>query len=247
MKHAKPFILLPAAQHNTHTPQTYGLNQVYINAIIRAGGNPVMVVRPDDVALGELLQFIDGILLAGGYDVDPKEYGEERKTYACDVDQDRDRVELALAHYAREKHVPLFGICRGLQVMNIACGGSLYQDVLMEIPGAISHVLRTDVTGNLLPRNTLEHEVVLKKDSRLAAIVGVEKFEVNSLHHQGIKKLGTGLRAAGTSPDGLIEAIEAEDHPFAIGIQWHPEELNDDASAKLFAAFIAACNKNQAE
>lgn len=241
MKHAKPFILLPAAAHNAHTPQTYGLNQVYINAITRAGGNPIIVVRPDESALTELLKFVDGIFLAGGHDVDPKEYGEEKKAYTCDVDQDRDRVELALVRHAQEKNIPLFGVCRGLQIMNVALGGSLYQDVYMEMQGAITHDLHTDAGGNMLPRSMLGHEIILKKDSQLAEIMGVEKFEVNSLHHQGIKKLGTGLSPAGTSPDGLIEAIEAANHPFAVGVQWHPEELNDDTSTKLFTAFIDAC------
>ncbi len=241
MKHTKPLILLPAAVQNAHTPQTYGLNQVYIDAIVRAGGNPLIIVRPDEETLHELLQFVDGIFLAGGHDVDPKEYGEERKAYTYDVDQDRDRVELALAHYAKDKHIPLFGVCRGMQVMNIALGGTLYQDVFMELPGAITHDLHCDSgSGKLLPRNLLAHEVVLTKDSHLETIMGMEKLEVNSLHHQGIKRLGTGLSAAGTAPDGLIEAIEATDHPFFVGVQWHPEELNNDISTKLFSAFIEA-------
>jgi len=241
MQHAKPFILLPAASHNAHSPQTYGLNQSYIDAIVRAGGNPIIVVRPDEDAQNKLLQFVDGIFLAGGHDVDPKEYGEERKAYTCDIDQDRDHVELALVRRAQERNIPIFGVCRGLQVMNIALGGSLYQDVFMEMPGAITHDLHTDTTGKLLPRSMLGHEIVLEEDSRLAAIVGMEKFEVNSLHHQGIKKLGTGLSVAGTAPDGLVEAIEMPDHPFCVGVQWHPEELANDTSTKLFAAFIDAC------
>lgn len=242
MKHAKPFILLPAAAHNAHTPQTYGLNQAYINAIVRAGGVPIIVVRPDEEALAELLKFVDGIFLAGGHDVDPKEYGEERKAYTCDVDQDRDRIELALVRHAQEKNIPFFGVCRGLQVMNIALGGTLYQDVFMEMPEAITHDLHADTGGKPFPRSMLGHEIVLNENSQLAEIVGIEKFEVNSLHHQGIKKLASMLSAAGTAPDGLIEAIEMTDHPFFLGVQWHPEELDNDISEKLFGAFIDACN-----
>lgn len=241
MKHTKPFILLPAAAHNGHTPQTYGLNQVYIDAIVRAGGNPLMIARPDNGSLGELLEFVDGIFLAGGHDVDPKEYGEEKKAYTCDVDQERDRVELALVCLAQEKNIPLFGVCRGLQVMNVALGGSLYQDVYKEMPGAQVHDFHYDDEQKPLARSLPKHEIVLSGSSTLAAIIGTGRFEVNSLHHQGIKKLGTGLRAAGTSPDGLIEAAEAANRNFCIGVQWHPEELGGETSAKLFAAFVAAC------
>jgi putative glutamine amidotransferase len=245
MKHTQPFILLPASAQNTHSPQTYGQNQANIDAIVRAGGNPVMVVHPDDTALADLLQFVDGIFLAGGHDVDPNEYGEEKKAYTCNIDKDRDRIELALVRIAHKKNIPLLGICRGMQVMNIALGGSLYQDVLEEMPGAVVHDFHYDAGNKPLPRGLYEHVVTLTPGTQFREIAAQEVIEVNSLHHQGIKKLGTGLLPVGLAPDGLIEAIEATNHPFAIGVQWHPEELDDDTSTKLFTAFIAACNAYQ--
>jgi len=199
-----------------------------------------MVARPDDQTLQELLSTIDGILLAGGHDVDPNTYGEEKNEHTCNVDQDRDRVEITLARLAQEKNIPILGICRGLQVMNITLGGSLYQHLTTDLSGSLTHDMHDGQK-----RNFLAHEVEIKSGSLLAQIYGGGKAMTNSLHHQGIKRLSNKLTASGATSDGLIEAVELRGHPFYIGVQWHPEELLDEPSTRLFQAFIAAAkNKN---
>ncbi len=230
-----PNILIPLAAHNGQHPQVYGLNQAYAQAVSRAGGNPILVARPDDKTLLEMLSVTDGILLAGGHDVDPSTYGEERSEHTCNVDQDRDRVEILLARLAQEKNIPLLGICRGMQVMNIAFGGSLHQHIAVDLAGALAHDMHE---GH--ERNFLAHEVAITTNSLLSKTVGAERIMTNSLHHQGIKVLSDRLVVSGVTSDGLIEAVELRDHPFCIGVQWHPEELRDEASQKLFDAFIAA-------
>lgn len=230
-----PNILIPLAAHNGQNPQVYGLNQAYAQAVSRAGGNPILVARPDDNTLVEMLSIADGILLAGGHDVDPSTYGEEKGEHTCNVDQDRDRVEMLLTRLAQEKNIPLLGICRGMQIMNITFGGSLYQHIAADLARALSHDMHE---GH--KRNFLAHEVVLTANSLLGNIVGTERIATNSLHHQGIKVLSDKLVASGHTSDGLVESVELREHPFCIGVQWHPEELHDEPSQRLFNAFIAA-------
>lgn len=241
----KPRILIPLAQYNSHTPPVFGLGEGYVNAIVRAGGSPIMVARPTDEDLCELIGSIDGVLLAGGHDVDPNHYGEEKNECTCNIDRDRDRVEILLTRLAKEHRVPILGVCRGMQVMNVALGGSLYQDVFTEMTGAIQHDFHTDAQGGFLERNLIGHSVSIEEDSLLATIVQRQTMDVNSLHHQGIKRLGDGLLKNATAPDGLIEAISFADHPFLLGVEWHPEELNDEGSQNIFRAFIEAASSTK--
>lgn len=232
-----PNILIPLAAHNGQHPQVYGLNQAYAQAISRAGGNPILIARPDDNTLLEMLSITDGILLAGGHDVDPSTYGEEKSEHTCNVDQDRDRVEMLLTRLAQEKNIPLLGICRGMQIMNITFGGSLYQHIAADLPGALPHDMHE---GH--KRNFPAHEVVITANSLLGNIVGADRIMTNSLHHQGIKVLSDKLTPTGVTSDGLVESVELRNHTFCIGVQWHPEELRDGPSQRLFDAFIAAAN-----
>lgn len=236
----KPRILIPLAQYNSHTPPVFGLGEGYVHAIVRAGGSPIMVARPTDEDLHELIRSIDGVFLAGGHDVDPNHYGEEKSECTCNIDRDRDRVEILLTQLAKEHRIPILGVCRGMQVMNVAMGGSLYQDVFTEMTGAIQHDFHTDESGKFIDRSFLAHEVHIEAASLLATIVGQQSCAVNSLHHQGIKVLADGLMKNATAPDGLIEAIAFADHSFGLGVEWHPEELNDEGSQKIFRAFIEA-------
>ena len=202
------------------------------------------IVRPDDAQLLELLSFTNGILIVGGHDIDSEYYGEENTKHVQNIDRERDRVELALVRLAVKHRVPLFGICRGMQAMNVALGGSLYQDVLTEMPGALRHDNhKDDLTGNDLPHSLRVHDVSIKDNTLLAKLIGKEKISVNSLHHQGVKTPGKGLVASAIASDGLIEAIELPDHPFALGVEWHPEELTDKPSQKIFQGFIEAASK----
>ena len=201
----------------------------YIDAVAAAGGVPLLIpLGLDEVALTTLLAHLDGLVLTGGGDVAGEEYRSEHPDFIFDVDTDRDRVELFLARQAMAEQLPLLAICRGHQLLNVALGGTLYEDVLAWMPGAIKH----DFFGEH-PRNHQAHTVAIEPGSKLAATLGRREASVNSLHHQGIRDLAPGLAAAAHAPDGLIEGVEAVDHPFALGVQWHPENLIHDVPEML--------------
>lgn len=237
----RPKILIPLAAYNEQNPQKYGVHRTYIEAIMNAGGEPVLIARPEEAVLNEILSTIDGILLAGGADIDPSLYNEKRSGLTRDVDQDRDRVEITLARLAQEKNIPILGVCRGLQVMNVALGGTLYQDLASELNETLAHDMH-----KTRERNFLAHKVDIKSGSLLTQIYEKEKTMTNSLHHQGIKVLSDKLSVSGVTSDGLIEAVELRGHPFYVGVQWHPEELLDEPSVKLFQAFIVAAKNESA-
>jgi putative glutamine amidotransferase len=146
-------------------------------------------------------------------------------------------VEIHLIQQALQARQPFMGICRGLQVINVALGGSLYEDILDQRSGALRHAY-----GDLQPRNYLAHTVQLEESSLLASYLGASELQVNSLHHQGIRRLADGLKAAAIAPDGLVEAFEMPGYPFALAVQWHPEALQEHTSMqRLFQAFVKAC------
>jgi len=217
--------------------QTLSLTEAYIQALTRAGACPVLVpLGLSESALAELADRLDGLLFTGGGDVHPERYGSGTHPKVSHVDEDRDRVEVQLVHQAVAKELPFIGICRGLQVINVALGGSLYEDILEQHPGAQKH----DYFPNY-PRDYLAHPVQIKPDSLLAQALGGETALVNSLHHQGIRRLAAGLKATAFAPDGVIEAIELAGHPFGLAVQWHPEWLGEHLAMRaLFTAFIRA-------
>lgn len=219
------------------------LTEAYLTAVLQAGGIPVMIPLGLDAAdLGELLARVDGVLLPGGGDVDPAFYQQPMSDLIKRADPDRDRVEILAAQTAVSQQKPLLAICRGHQVFNVALGGSLWADLPSQMPGAANH----DFDGSH-PRNYTPHPVTIQPDSRLAGYVGAGKTAVNSLHHQAIRDLAPGLTIAATAPDGVIEAVELPDHPFAIGVQWHPEWLvaDDPAMRRLFEGFVAAASNGR--
>ena len=212
----------------------------YVRSIAQAGGLPVLVPLLDDpVQLRALYDRLDGVLLPGGGDVDPLCYGEPlRPDHDVEgVDPRRDRVELALARWALADERPLLGVCRGQQLLNVAAGGTLYQDIERQVPSALTH--------DSWAWHDLAHALAVEPDSRLAHILGATTLQVNTLHHQAVARVACGLRAVAHAPDGVIEALEHEAHPFALAVQFHPEELTPDhtPSARLFAAFVAACER----
>lgn len=236
-----PYILIPLPFHRDVVPPRYKVTGSYPEAIVQAGGAPLYVTRPDEERLRKLLPLADGILLVGGHDIDPKRYNEKDTGYTREIDSERDRIELTLVRLALQHRIPLFGICRGMQVINVALGGSLYQDVVAEMAGAQDHDHhKDDATGKDLPRDHQAHDVSVAAHTLLSAIIGKGPIGVNSLHHQGVKTLGKDLIASAIAPDGLVEAIELPGHPFFLGVEWHPEDLTDEPSQKLFAAFIKA-------
>lgn len=242
----RPKILIPASFNADQPPAKYHFNVAYTARIVDAGGFPVGVMRPDEDDIDEILRMCDGLFLMGGNDIHPKEYNEV--DHSCILTEEaRDRVEFMLIKKAIALKMPILGICRGFQAMNVALGGSLYQDVATQIPGALRHSNHKDANGLALPHSMIAHNISITKDSMLHGLANTEVVNVNSLHHQGIKELATGLRATATSPDGLIEAVEIENHPFGLGVEWHPEELHDDVSQKIFSAFVDASRNFQKE
>lgn len=222
-------------------PPSWVMNQRYYHAITSVGGVPWMVPLLDDdlATLREIYDRLDAVLLAGGVDMDPATYGVEKSALCGSIDPARDAVELQLARWALEEKKPLFGICRGLQVINVALGGTLYQDVGAEFPGAIKHDY-FPTTG--YPREHLAHEVSLAEDSRLRRVFDRDRILVNSMHHQGIHRLADGLRVTATAPDGLIEGVEAHNGHYLVAVQWHPEvfEATDRNVYNLLRDFIKA-------
>lgn len=217
-----------------------GLMPPYMDAIQAAGGIPVLIpltLKNEDIK--ELCERVDGIVIPGGGDMDPTTYGGDPNGKVYGVTPDRDRVELEVAKQTVEDDQPLLAICRGHQVLNVAMGGTLYEDLLDQMPGSEKHAYFDHPDRDHTP-----HSVEISEGSWLAEIMGAQKERpVNSLHHQGIKDLGSQLIITAVSPDGVAEGIEIPDHRFAVGVQWHPEEMqaNDDDMANLFRAFINAC------
>ena len=193
----------------------------YETSLARAGAT----VRPLNSGMGDadsVVEGLDALVLTGGEDVDPQFYGEApHRTFAA-AEPGRDQFELALARAAIDRGLPLLGICRGVQVLNVAAGGSLVQDIDTDVPGALAH--QVDTTPS-----TIAHEVWVAAGSKLAALMA-DRLEgdalmVNSRHHQAVRKLAPGFVASATAPDGVIEAIERPDLPFCVGVQWHPENF----------------------
>jgi len=208
----------------------------YIDSLRRAGAIPVLIPpQPEDAA--DLVEERDGLLLAGGDDCDPAICGEERNPSVEPMDARRQSNDLTLAKAARERGIPTLGICLGLQVMNVAAGGSLVQDINSEMQTEIEHVSE--------PEDRARHNVIIEDGTRLAAILGGgREINVNSSHHQAIKGIGRGFRVTAEAPDGIVEGLEDPDHPFYLGVQWHPEDMGGENSASaLFGAFVEAARK----
>lgn len=239
----KPRILIPSAYHPDQGPRVFA-NLAYVRALEEAGALLLITGRPhDDADIDALIAFTDGLFLMGGSDMEPIHYGKNVCKHISAPDPERDHLELELLKRAHERRIPVLGICRGMQVMNVFSGGALFRDLEDEH----AHPLKHDNHDNP-DRSFLAHEVDVSADSLLGTIMGSGKIGVNSLHHQGVSRAGDGLRASAVAPDTLVEAIEKSDEPFWLGVQWHPEELGDKAAQKLFNAFIeAARNHRKAE
>lgn len=214
------------------------LNQSYTRAVRDAGGLPVIIpITTPPSQTADLMARLDGFVLSGGGDVDPRFYQDQPDDQSNDISRRRDQLEFALLEQAVRLNRPVLAICRGIQVLNVARGGSLYTHISGQLPGALKH----DWFPNH-PRNYHAHTVHLAAGSRLHTILDMQDIPVNSLHHQGIHRLGMGLKAVGVSPDGLVEAVEADRGPFLVGVQWHPEcLLNNPGMRRLFSSFIASC------
>jgi putative glutamine amidotransferase len=196
----------------------------YRQAILHVGGDPR--VLDGSTPANSALDGIDGLLLTGGDDVAPSRYGEPAHGTTVEAEPGRDDFEIALVTAARARNLPIFAICRGIQVLNVACGGTLVQDIPTQVPGAVAHALKS-------PPNqpySLAHEIWIEKDSLLSRLmrerlIDADTCEVNSRHHQAVKDVAAGFRVSATAPDGIVEAIEDPEARFCLGVQWHPENF----------------------
>ena len=216
----------------------FSITTAYVHAVESAGGAP-LVIPPhvEKAKLRAIFEHLDGLLLSGGGDILPALFGEEDSGLLWAVDERRDRAELALARWALAEGFPLLAICRGIQVLNVAAGGTLFQDIPTQVSHALSHSI---VAGN--PRARVSHTVEVKAGSRLAALLGAGELGVNSAHHQAVKAVGAGLVITARAPDTVVEGLEAPDHPFCVGVQWHPEAMvaSFPVMRRLFEGLIEA-------
>ena len=215
---------------------SYWMLPGYFHALEQAGAVPVMLPLSDDeAALSRLVDALDGFLIAGGQDVSPAVYGEEQKPTCAETCPERDAMETVLLRLLWDADKPVFGICRGLQILNAHLGGTLYQDLKSEHPSDTNHRMAA-------PYDRAEHPVTLLRDAPLYTLLNAGEIGVNSCHHQAIKTLAPVLQPMAIAPDGLIEAVYAPEKRFVRAVQWHPEFFfkKDENSRKLFAAFVNA-------
>jgi putative glutamine amidotransferase len=234
----KPVIGIPASTMQTNWGFRHTLAETYIAAMLAAGASPVIIPSTGDAAaIYAIYRKLDGLLLSGGVDVHPRHYGEEMNGTE-EVDENRDATEIMITRWALEDNLPILGICRGIQVLNVAAGGTLWQDIASQLPD-VSQDHRESAMRR--QRDYIAHPVNLEADSRLAALLGTTKVEANTLHHQAVKDPAQGFRVVGTAPDGIIEAMESTRHDWVFAVQCHPEDLWRDHTwaNKLFNAFVA--------
>lgn len=213
----------------------YAIRMKYIQAIENAGG-AALLIPYDYSSIESYVKALDGLVISGGHcDVDPKYYGEAIGHSEVFLKPMRTEFEWKITEKMLECNKPTLGICGGMQLLNVIFGGSLYQHLPEHFPTHIEHVQSQDRT---LP----QHDVVIQKETILSKIINSsEKIAVNSVHHQGVNKLGRGLIANAVAPDGLIEGLEAEGHPFCVGVQWHPEFHVNEGDSLIFKNFVKAC------
>lgn len=213
----------------------------YVESVRRVGGEPIEVGADGELPK-HILARVDGIMLTGGGDVDPEAYGEARHATFVAAESGRDAFELDLARAAVASGIPLLAICRGMQVLNVAMGGTLIQDIPSQVPGALQHSVPE-------PRFSIAHEVWVGSNSRLSALLADhmedgETCHVNSRHHQSVQRVADGFEVTATSPDGVIEAMEKPGAVFCVAVQWHPENFwRTGEFRSLFEGLIEAANE----
>lgn len=234
MNENKPIIGITASSRNEEN-RMLSLKETYFDSILRAGGLPVMLpCTTDESAICALLECMDGLLLSGGCDVHPKRYGEDILPACGIIDETRDESEFLLTRYALKRGMPIFGICRGVQVLAVGLGATLFQDIESQL-GLPASEHRQEP-----PFDDYKHAVRFKEGGLFARITGTELMLTNSMHHQAIKEAGENIRIEGITMDGIIEAISMKDNDSVLGVQFHPEYLShySDFAARIFTYFI---------
>lgn len=219
----------------------FAVAATYVEAVSLAGGAAVIIPPYLDIdLLRGVFDGIDGLILSGGGDIHPSRFGEVACRLLWRVDERRDDTELALARWALTENLPILGICRGVQTLNVAAGGTLIQDIPTEQPNALPH---SSVAGR--PQPTIAHVVDVDLNSRLASLIGGGEVGVNSSHHQALKTVGELLRIVARARDGIVEGVEASDHPFCVGVQWHPEVMGESLPPmqQLFTGLVEASQR----
>lgn len=236
INHLKPIIGISSSlnEHVLSVPSDY------IQAITKFGGVPIILPNIEGDAIDCIVQLLDGLLLTGGGDIDPTLFNEEPHQNLGSITPERDEFEIAVIEKMLKLNKPILGICRGMQILNIAIGGDMYQDIYMQ---SQSNLLQHT---QLAPRTHASHFVKVLKGSMLSDIVQLEKIKVNSFHHQAVREIPNNFKTCAVASDGIIEAFESTVHSFVMGLQWHPECLlakNDLASTAIFKSFILSCEK----
>lgn len=201
---------------------------LYLAALERAGAEPLPVRPGREKEIPDLLRRASGWLFTGGDDIAPELYGEEPHEKLKQVNPPRDRMDMLAARAVLAEGLPALGVCLGIQLLNVAAGGTLHQDIPSQVGGALEHSGGT------------RHRVRVEPGTRLAGLLGAGEVDVNSFHHQALKRIGRGFRVAARSPDGIVEAVEREGEPFVVGVQWHPEREGcaERASTGIFEEFV---------
>jgi putative glutamine amidotransferase len=210
----------------------YTLGEEYVRSVIEAGGLPILLPHGPAENIVGYLDFLDGLIVSGGGDIDPVSYGEEDQGDSYDVRRSADQFEIELVQEARKRALPTMGICRGFQILQAAFGGKLAQDLHAIFP---EHPKNEGDAAYILGQ---KHPVHLEQESILAKVYGCTQRQVNTIHHQCVTRVGEGFKVIGWSNDGLIEAVESQSEWFAFGMQWHPEKMGDAEEQKVFAFFI---------
>jgi putative glutamine amidotransferase len=220
------------------------MGRSYVEELRKVGAVPwvIPLIPHDPDTLQEIFSRLDGVFITGGVDVDPSCYREEKTCLCGRTDPDRDAVEISLLRHALAERLPVLAVCRGIQILNVACGGTLYQDVTAQVPAALKHDYFP--TPERPSRKYLAHDITVRPGTRLRRIIGDAVVPVNSMHHQAIKALAPNLAATAYAPDGIIEGVEGTDSQYLVAVQWHPEELTETqpGMANLFATFAEAAS-----
>lgn len=245
LRHRRPIIGIPTQTLQSlggvsaDIPPSWVMSQRYVVTLTNAGAIPWLVPLVDDDTLRGIYDSLDGVFLPGGADIDPVSYGKGSHPSCDKTDRERDRVELRLVRWALDDGKPLLGVCRGMQLINVAAGGTLYQDIAEQRAGSIKHDY-FPFGGATFARDYLAHDVDVVPGTRLATVFGDGQLAVNSMHHQGVRDLGDGLSPSAVAPDGLVEGLESTNGQYVVGVQWHPEALTERQSAAgiLFREFV---------
>ena len=240
MKQKRPLIGI-TAWHDYDNGSTY-IKRGYIEGINKVGGLAVLLPGTlDDRVVSEYIERCDGFLLSGGADIDAKFFGERNLPFNGELSPYRDHMEIIITRKAVENNKPLFGICRGIQIMNVAMGGNIYQDISSQIKDR--QLLKHEQDA---PKWYPTHKIHIDRNSKLMQCLKSEEIEVNSFHHQAVKDVAHGFKVTASSEDGVIEAIEYTGHKFALGVQWHPEVMwqENNLFLNLFEEFVQGCKKH---